>query len=455
MTELRWGVGRWGVDTWGRSNDGLALGGHRFRLTVRWYDREDLFPTYYTWEQREATYASTEANWADWEYLLNNIGGGVELDVDLTCDLAGLTATTGRDSITEHVRASEMSFTLVDAEGTHDPRRPPVQGRSRVGARVKLEVWPQGGVWTPLLVCWVDSWRKDLLPAGDPQVDVSAADALKMMAQAKPEERPAYPAEAAGDTTEDRVARVFGDIPWNDKWGAIVTSGPMAELLSGFQWDGSTSSLDHLHDVMTVEDGLLWVDEGGQLRAEGEGWRDSRDFVLGIDLIPGDDTEWGTTPTAVTCPTSLSADDNDLDILNAATVWRSTEFDTPVGDPPQQPDVLRRYASDSESISHHGERRVTLGDLPAQSNTRTQEIADLWVDRYKSGAQDIGEAEFDLVKRPEDAAAILQLRWGDTVVVRDRVGDTYVETVHEVVGVRHAFTPYRWEATVVLDRKVT
>ena len=451
MSQLLWGTGQWGVDTWATDNEGLALGGHRFRLLVRWYDREDLFPTYWTVKEREDTYASILANYTSYQDLLDNIGGGVELDVDLTCDVAGITSRAGRNSITEHVRASEMNFTLLDPDGEHDPRRTPIAARSRIGARLRLEARPNGGPWRPILTTWVDSWRKDLAPE-EKTVDVTSADALKMLARAKPTE--GDPAGAA-ETAAARFNRVLDDIPWNIKWGATMVGYSSSwSQLNPIAWDGATSALDHLHDCYTVEDGLLWVDGYGTLHAEGRDWRSQRNYTLGIDLVPNNiDDPWGTTPDAVVCPTSLTSDDNDLDIVNAATVWRSVDYDPdlPSGD---RPDVVRRNAQDTASISYYGEHRETLGDLPALSNTRTQEIANTWVARYKDGAQDIGEAQFDLVKRPQDAEPILNLKWGDTVVVRDDVNG-YLETVHEVIGVRHNITPYRWEATVTLDRKVS
>ena len=452
MTTLHWGVGQWGVNTWGFDNTGLALGGHRFRLTVRWYDREDLFPTYYTWLQREESYNTTLANYASYQDLLDNIGGGIELNVDLTCDVAGITTRAGRSSITEHVRATEMNFTLVDRDGTHDPRVTPIVARSRIGARLQLEVMPEDGVWTPVATTWVDSWRKQLDPASDPQVDVTSADALKMLAQARPGE---LDEQGDGERCDARVERVLEQVPWNDKWGA-PTVRPMANTMNAMQWDGTTAALDHLRDCLTVEDGLLWVDGSGGIQFEAEGWRSTRSYVLGVDLIPNDTVAgWSEPPDDVVCPTELSADDNDLDIINAMTVWRSTVFDPLVGNPPEQPDVQKKYASDSDSISHYGEHREVLAELPAKTNTRTQQLADLWVARYKDGAQDIGEASFDLVTRPQDAPAILGLKWGDKVLVRDRVGGTLLESVHEVIGVEHAITPYRWEATIVLDRKVS
>lgn len=455
MSQLVWGVGQWGVDEWVYDAKGLALGNHRFRLLVRWYDREDLFPTHFTWLEREDTYATTLTNYATYQDLYDNIGGGIELDVDLTCDVAGITTEAGRSSITEQIRASELAFSLVDEDGTHDPRITPIQSRSRIGARVRLEVAPNGGSWRPVMTTWVDSWRKRLTPSDTPQVDVQSADGLKMLAQAKPAERGGQP-EGHAEGLVARASRVLDQIPWNIKWGGFTYgySSGWAQL-NPLEWDGEMSALDHLRDCATVEDGLLYVLEDGTLHIEGDGWRTTRTNVVGVDLVPEEGSSWSEPVTAELCPTELTADDNDIDIINAATVYRSTQYDALVGDPPQQPDVIKRYASDTESISYYGEHREVLSDLPAWSNTRTQTLADRWVARYKDGAQDIGYAEFDLVRRPQDAEAILNLQWGDKVLVRDRVAGTLIETVHEVIGISHAITPYRWEVTLRLDRKAT
>ena len=460
MSELVWGVGQWGVDQWAYDAKGLALGNHRFRLLVRWYDREDLFPTYFTLLEREDSYATTLVNYATYQDLYDNIGGGIELDVDLTCDVAGITTVGGRSSITEHIRASEMSFSLVDEDGAHDPRITPIQSRSRIGARARLEVAPNGGTWRPVLTTWVDSWRKVLTPSDTPLVDVQSADALKMLAQAKPAERGGQP-EGHAEGLSVRAQRVLDQIPWNIKWGGFTYgySSGWAQL-NPLEWTGDLSALDHIRDCATVEDGILYVTANGTLHIEGDGWRSTRTNVVGVDLVPEEAAVWSEPVSAELCPTRLTADDNDLDIINATTVWRSTEFDAQVEDPPgsgtfKQPDVIKRYANDTESISYYGEHREVLGDLPAWSNTRTQTLADRWVDRYKTGAQDIGDAEFDLVRRPQDAEPLLNLQWGDKVLVRDRVAGTLIETVHEVIGIDHSISPYRWEVTVRLDRKAT
>lgn len=452
-----WGISQWGKDYWQIESEGLQLGIHRFRLLIRWYDQEDLFPTYRTLLNREASYLTVQGAYATYQDLLDNIGGGFEIDTDLTCDLAGLRATAGRSSVTEAIRASDMNFTLVDRDGSHDPRVLPVASRSRIGARLRLEVRLQDlGPWVPVMTTWVESWRKGLSPDEDPQVDVQSSDAMNMLARAKPNDIPGP--VGAGESTRARVQRILDAVPWNDKWGELDLDPTGQQTVNPVKWDGAITALEHLQDIDIVEDALSYFEADGTFRWENGAWRSTRTNVLGIDLIPhdADAPDWVQTPDAVVCPYQLDADDNDLNLVNKATVWRSTEHDAPVGDPPQQPDPVKRVASDSDSISWYGESAVTLNDLPAWSNTRTQQIADAWVARYAAGAQDIGEAMFDLLTHPEDAGPILNLRWGDTVVVRDKIGTAgFHQSIHEVVGVRHDITPYRWEATVILDRKVT
>jgi hypothetical protein len=427
---------------------------HGLRVTATWLGVDDLFPTYHGLHLKHTTgtgtpnYAGLVADYTDYDDMLANAGAsGIEVTEDLSCDVSGLRIRRGRDSTGEPVRAGTLSMTLNDWTGEHDPRVPPA-GPSRTGANILVEVQPElDGDWVPVFSGFVESWRRNI-NAGDglfSEVEVDATDAFSVLARAVAIP-PSLGPVGDGENGAQRVDRLLDAATWVPKWGGRNIMGGLVAMNPTIH-EGPI--LDEIHDVVMSEDGIFYATAAGTIYFYDRYWRGTRQLQAAALDITGQGLADSLPGVPWMCPSRYVATDDDLDMVNRAVVWRSTEFD---GEPP--PDPVKKYAHDFMSISQHSTLAHEYKDLPHASDTRSQELADNFVRRLGGATNNIGEFEVPMIKEPEQAAIAVGLEWGDQIIVWDDTGSfgTAHEFPFEFVGIEHDITPDDWTATLRVDR---
>lgn len=459
--------------------DGTIAGVHGLRVTATWLNEDDLFPTYAGILVKHSPggpgtdfYSGVKVDYASYADLLANAGySGIEVTEDLTCDVSGVQIKRGRDSIGHPFVAGTLNMTLNDHDGHHDPRRPPA-GPSRTGAKVVVEVDPElHSSFTPIFTGFVESWQRTV-DAGDPDVNtisVTASDAFSLMARAVPVP-PSIPI-GAGQTGAQRMVTLFDEITWVPKWGELDITGGLVPMSSS-KLDGDV--LDQMHDITDSEDGIFFVRANGEIY-----WYDR--YYIGLRLqgvciidVTGKLAPDAFAPVGIMCPMSYSVTDDDLDVVNRAVVWRSvdTDPDLPEGTPGHpnggRPDVVKKSTAPLDpahperdpaiiSISQHGLLAREYVDMPHSTDGHSQWLADRMGHKLCGEANPIGDFQFPLVKRTEDANIAARLQFGDQVIVWDAgasLSGTPEPYLFELTGVSHDITPEEWTATLFVDNWV-
>lgn len=427
-------------------------GGHQWRVQIQWLEENDLWPTWYGVEHssRWTTWAGVKAAEPTWKTLLDNAGlSGVEFLEDVTCDVAGFELNRGRQSAQEQPDASTLTLTLVDPDGlTYDPRWTP-GGPSRTGARISVEVEPQGTTgWQFMFVGFVETWSKERNADGDHPVEVVAADALKLMARAGPATPPPSPV-APNELSGARIRRILDQMPWTAKWGALAIDPGTVGMNPTMH---KNALLDEAHNVAISEDGMLDVTASGIVRFRAEGWRDARNPKIKalVDMT-------GVEPASIypiLCPSVVPLADDDLDVATRVTVSRSVEFDPDVppgsGTRPVEQPVSKEAAW---AVNRYGPiQPLPMTGLPHYAQARSGVLAQRWVDRLAKEPAVISAVTIPITKEPDDAKVITALDWGDPLWIVDRIQGSRTLTTYELIGIQHKVAADGgWEVTLLMD----
>lgn len=438
---------------------GTIADAHGIRVTATWLTADDLFPTYAGLLLKHSpggtgtpNYIGVETDYADYRELLDTAGAsGTEDAEDLTCDVTGLRISRGRDSIGDPIKAGTLAMTLRDADGRHDPRKPPA-GDSRSGSNITVEVDPElTGDWVPLFTGFVESWSRNM-SAGDggrSTIAVQASDVFGLMGRAL--SIPPLAPVGANEKGGARIERLLDTASYVAKWGPKEIAAGLVPMSASNLED---EVLDACHDVTTSEDGIFYAKADGTIHWNDKYWRGLRRRDAALIDITGDGE--GELPGSVRlCPTGYEVTDDDIGIVNRAIVWRSTDTDPLVGGstPPVVKKVNAETTAVNRSISAHGVKAKDYPNLPHLGDTQSQTLANAFVKRLAGQPSPVGNFEIPLTGRHNDAAAVTALEWGDEIVVLDDTVEGVPTTYRfELTGLEHDITPHTWNTVINVDR---
>jgi hypothetical protein len=184
----------------------------------------------------------------------------------------------GRQYERDRVQAGTLSLTLDNTDRRFDPTHAagPYYGNLDVMHRVRVSATWGGAVYR-IFTGYVTAWSL-AYPAGgtDAVVKVSASDGLTVLAQAR------ISASYSAERTDERLDRILSAASWttggswvlgsatNGQLGTTTILGPVGDRaldqgnsLMQAQVLDSVTALDHLYEVQSVENGIIYVDGAG------------------------------------------------------------------------------------------------------------------------------------------------------------------------------------------------
>lgn len=354
--------------------------------------------------------------------------GGSSTPVDVTCDVAGLTITRGRDGPTGHVRPAELALELSNETGIYTPWLDTPQRRRRWWLGAPVTVQEIGGRWlfrgyvaaVQELDAPVPDWARTVVVRGSgPLGHLATADDVEQ------------PAQGAGELAGARLARIFDHarlpdwIPRNlDPGVAPLQATTLARAALEEAWLVADSDGGAL---LELADGTIaYVDPTTFDNA----WRYTEPVVTFGDGYPGTDV----------CIESFTTE------LNADAVYNHVGIARAGG-------TLRTATAPADDWA--GKRTFQRTDLIHEDDEHSQTLADATLARLSNRELMVTPLTFDplddIDRNPAAYDAALILAPYDRVRVIRWRHDRMLDLAASVEQITHQITAESWTTTVTLS----
>jgi hypothetical protein len=363
---------------------------------------------------------------------------GRSLWYDLSCDVVDLSVRLGAtetDGVLARAEAGTATIVLRDPDRVYDPLNPAspwtYQGGSRlvpgVPVVVFVEVLDAGGVihqftrFTGTADSWLEPWTPNRAKR---QCRLVASDAVKDLVAL---DRGEQPAVGAGDTVDQRIARICTYYGWN---------GPRVLDASTVTLQATTlaqSAWELIQRATDDEIGYTFLDAGGTLRFYNRArWQASPPPAIAVGCTPTP-----ITPAPYDVVVAAEAGPLDLHIRNAV-------YATRVGGTQQ---IARAQAS----IDRYRERGYKRTDLGVASDPQAADWANYVVGLQAWPITQLQSATLRPALDPTSWLPVLSVNY---MTDRARVlwtppddPTTTYDTTARVLGVADRVTYRRWELT--------